>query len=297
MGVNYRRPLGFKCNKARARVRIYVGTFLSRFPSSNKYEFYPKVSNKQGNKTLTCNRLHQIKEVKRTERVFLSNIFTVPKKNGDLRLGINLKDLNQFLAFHHFKMKSFQTAKDLIQEGDWMIKLDLKEADHQRYLAFLWDGKCDVYCVLPFGLGPAPRVFTKITKLILVHIRQNLVIRCVMYSDDLLIFGRTKTDCLQKAKKVMTLSQELGFTINIKKSILEPTQQIEFFGPNSKLNPDESVSPRTQSFRPDRIMSSNFITEISDRKVSNKSSREDELRAVLPAPTFYRQFRQTSTKQ
>ena len=86
-----------------------------------------------------------IKEVRRTERLFLSNIFTVPKKNGDLRLVINLKDLNQFLAFHHFKVESFQTAKDLIQEGDWTIKLDLKEAyhsvpvtpDHQRYLAFL----------------------------------------------------------------------------------------------------------------------------------------------------------------
>ena len=81
-----------------------------------------------------------INEVKRAERLFLSNIFTVPKKNGDLRLVSNLKDLNQFLAFHHFKMESFQTAKDLIQEEDWMIKLDLKEAyhsvpvtsDHQR---------------------------------------------------------------------------------------------------------------------------------------------------------------------
>ena len=58
-----------------------------------------------------------IKELKRTERLFLSNIFTVPKKNGDLRFVINLKDLNQFPAFHHFKMESFQTAKDLIQEG------------------------------------------------------------------------------------------------------------------------------------------------------------------------------------
>ena len=117
---------------------------------------------------------------------------------------INLKDLNQFLDFHHFKIESSKTAKDLIQEGDWMI-IDLKEAylsvlvtpDHQRYFFFLWDGKCYVYCVLPFGLDPAPRVFTKITKPILVYIRQNLVIRCVMYLDHLLIFGRTKTDCLQ----------------------------------------------------------------------------------------------------
>ena len=101
-----------------------------------------------------------IKEVKRTERPFLSNVFTVPKKNEDLRLVINLKDFNQFLAFHHFKMESFQTTKDLIQEGDWMIKLALKEAyhsvpetpDHQRYLAFLWNRKCYVYCLsLPLG--------------------------------------------------------------------------------------------------------------------------------------------------
>ena len=54
-----------------------------------------------------------IKEVKRTVRLFLSNIFTVPKKNGDL-----MQTSDQFLAFHHFKMGSFQTAKDLIQEGD-----------------------------------------------------------------------------------------------------------------------------------------------------------------------------------
>ena len=230
MGVNYRRPLGFKRNKARARIRIYGGTFPSRFPSLNKYEFCPKVSNKQGNKTLTCNRLHQ--RSKKNRKSFLFNIFTVPKKNGDLRLLINLKDLNKFLAFHHFKMESFQIAKDLIQEGEWMIKLDLKEVyhsvpvtpDHQRYLALLWDGKCYVYCVPPFGLDPAPQVLTKITKPILVHIRQNLVIRCVMYLDDLLIFGRIKTNCFQKAKKVITLLQELGFIINIKKSILELTQ-------------------------------------------------------------------------
>ena len=54
-----------------------------------------------------------IKEVKRAERRFLFNIFTVPQENGDLWLVINLKDLNQFLAFHHFKMESFSNSKGL----------------------------------------------------------------------------------------------------------------------------------------------------------------------------------------
>ena len=57
---------------------------------------------------------------------------------------INLKDLNKFLAFHHFKMESFQTAKDLMQEGNWMIKQDLKEAYHSVPVT------PEVSC-LPFG--------------------------------------------------------------------------------------------------------------------------------------------------
>ena len=225
-----------------------------------------------------------IKEVKRTERLFLSNIFTVPKKNGDLRLVINLKDLNQFLAFHHFKIESFQTAKDLIQKGDWMIKLDLKEAyhsvlvtpDHQRYLAFLWDGKCYVYCVLPFGLGPALRVFTKITKLILVHIRQNLVIRCVMYLDDLLIFLEDQVRLPSKGKESNDTVTRAGVHNKYKEINLRAHSADRVSGPNSGLNPDESVSSRTKGFRPDRIMSSNFINDISDCKIFSKSSKEDE---------------------
>ena len=296
MGVDYRRPLDFKCNKARARARVYGGTFPSMFPSSNKYELYPKVSDKQGNKTLTCNRLHQ--RSKKSRKTFLSNIFTVPKKNGDLRLVINLKDLNQFLAFHHFKMESFSNSKGLDTGRGLDDKTRFERSlsfssvtpDHQRYLAFLWDGKCYVHCVLPFGLGPAPRVFTKITKPILVHIRQNLVIRCVMYLDDLLIFGRTKSVCLQKAKKVMTLLQELGFTINIKKSILEPTQQIEFLGLILDSIQMKVFLPEPKGL--DMIESCQAILLMRSLTARSLASLQGKmsscLHAVLPAPTFYR---------
>ena len=55
-----------------------------------------------------------IKEVKRAVRPFLSNIFTVPKKNGDLmQTSDQFEGLNQFLAFHHFKMESFSNSKGL----------------------------------------------------------------------------------------------------------------------------------------------------------------------------------------
>ena len=36
---------------------------------------------------------------------FLSNLFTIPKKGGELRPVINLKPLNHFVEYHHFKME------------------------------------------------------------------------------------------------------------------------------------------------------------------------------------------------
>ena len=59
---------------------------------------------------------------------FLSSVFTVPKKGGGRCPIINLKSLNKFIPHHHFKMESIQSLKDIILRGDYMIKLDLKDA-------------------------------------------------------------------------------------------------------------------------------------------------------------------------
>ena len=59
---------------------------------------------------------------------FLSNLFTIPKKGGELRPVINLKPLNHFLEYHHFKMEGLSSLLDLIRPNDYMITMDLKVA-------------------------------------------------------------------------------------------------------------------------------------------------------------------------
>ena len=59
---------------------------------------------------------------------FISGIFLIPKRSGGYRPIINLKGLNTFLTAHKFKMEGISTITHTIREGDWLSKLDLKDA-------------------------------------------------------------------------------------------------------------------------------------------------------------------------
>ena len=61
-------------------------------------------------------------------RGFVSQIFLVPKKDGDFCVVINLKALNKFIAEEHLKMEEFHMVKDLAKPCDWLTKLDPKDA-------------------------------------------------------------------------------------------------------------------------------------------------------------------------
>jgi len=96
---------------------------------------------------------------------FQSQLFTVPKKDGGRRPIINLKRLNSFVEEVHFKMEGIHTLKDILKPGDWMTKVDLKDAYfmvpiafRQRHLLqFQWQGTIYQFNCLPFGLSSPPR--------------------------------------------------------------------------------------------------------------------------------------------
>ena len=90
-----------------------------------------------------------------------------------------------------------------------------------------WSGNLCEFLYLCFGLGPAPRIFTKLLK-IPMSVLRRINIRIVIYLDDILIMGQTmKVSC---PDTVIFLLQHLGFALNLEKSILNPVQEIEFLG-------------------------------------------------------------------
>ena len=81
---------------------------------------------------------------------FTSRMFIVP---GSMRPIINLWELNKFIHWVHLKMEEIY----LVQEGDWMVKIDLKDAyfavpidpPHRPFYAFMtYQFNC-----LPFRLS------------------------------------------------------------------------------------------------------------------------------------------------
>jgi len=145
------------------------------------------------------------KVIKIDKDQFLSSIFLVPKKEeGLFRPVINLKRLNGYIPYSHFKMESLSLLKEFLKKGDFLCKIDLKDAyfsvplsqESQKYVRFQWKGDIYQFLCLCFGLAPAPRVFTKLMK-IPVALMHRLNVRLIIFLDDILLIAATRQEALE----------------------------------------------------------------------------------------------------
>jgi hypothetical protein len=130
---------------------------------------------------------------------YISMYFLVPKKGPNSRRPIiNVKPLNQFLKYRHFKMEGIVTVRHTVRKGVFMTKIDLTDAyftipvfqGHRIFLRFRWKNKTYEYTCLPFGLSSSPWVFAKLLRVAVAFFRR-LGIRLV----DLLIVGSSTEEC------------------------------------------------------------------------------------------------------
>lgn len=184
-------------------------------------------------------KLHAIEKCEPTGDQFISSYFLREKQDHSHRFILNLKGLNIFIKKEHFKIEDIRTAINLLNRGDWMCKLDIKDAyllipiasEHKKYLRFIYQHQLYQFTALPFGLTSAPYIFTKVMKPLINWLRK-LGIILVVYLDDFFIIGRSKSECSEHTIIVARLLIYLGFILNWEKSVLEPRRVCTFLGMN-----------------------------------------------------------------
>ena len=168
---------------------------------------------------------------------FISPIFVRPKKDGTSRIILNLKDLNQHVEYHHFKMETLIDAIRLMTPNCFMASFDLKDAyysvpiakPHQKYLKFAWEGSPYAFTCFPNGFASCPRKFTKLLKPVYAVLRKLGHISSP-YIDDSYLQGDDYVNCLENVIDTVRLLFTLGFVIHPDKSVLIPTQRLIFLG-------------------------------------------------------------------
>ena len=168
---------------------------------------------------------------------YISPIFLREKTDGTQRLILNLKHLNKYLEYKHFKMQTLQTILTLIQPNCYMATIDLKDAYYSVkidgndtcFLKFLCNSKLLKFVVLPNGLSPGPRKFTKLTKPPLAILRMQGYTVAV-YDDDIIAIDQSFEECLLTVVETIHLFQKLSFLIHPDKSKFIPAKTVEYLG-------------------------------------------------------------------
>ena len=189
--------------------------------------------------------------------------------------------------------------------GHWMIKFDLKDVyfsvpvskQHQPLLSFLHKSVRYQFSCLPFWLGPAPRLFTKLLKPVVALLRR-LCLRLIIYLDDIIVFNQTQEDILRDRDSTLWLLQHLGFVINWKKSVLHPARCMEYLGfvinslEMKLFLPTEKMSQLLQDCK-DLILEKSASVRTLSHIIGRLTST---LQAVLPAPLHYRHLQMLQAK-
>ena len=168
---------------------------------------------------------------------FLSQIFTVPKPNGKLRLVIDLRNINKHIKVRKFAYEDINTVLEVIKPKDKLVTIDIKNSffhipihqDYSKYISFQWRGRFYSWVVLPFGLSSSPYYWSKCNRCVVRYLRQEQKISTVCYVDDYIV--NKEPESIQTSRDiVVSVLKSLGFFINFEKSSLEPESQKKYIG-------------------------------------------------------------------
>ena len=171
---------------------------------------------------------------------FLVPWFVISKVEGDQvkdRLICDCRKINQFLSPRPFRLDHLQNIFPYLRKGQWAAKIDLKDAyfhlplgeELRPYVHLQVGSEIWEFQAACFGLSTLPQKFMSLMRTF-EKIWRKRGIMCYIYLDDILVVGSTPQQVQKDLNFMVDTLVQSGMKINLKKSILSPTQEVQHLG-------------------------------------------------------------------
>ena len=142
-----------------------------------------------------------------------SPIVLVKKKDGSLRFCVDYRKLNKVTTRDSYPLPRVDDILDSLHGAEWFTTLDLRsgywqvevEPSDRPKTAFTTPYGLYQFRVMPFGLCNAPSTFQRLMELVLSGMCWEI---CLIYLDDVIVFGRNWDEHLQRLRQVLSRLQE-----------------------------------------------------------------------------------------
>ena len=201
----------------------------------------------------------------------------VPKKDGSLRLVIDYRGLNKNVQKTSWPLPRIADVLDALEGNIYFTSIDLTSGYHQmplaphsrKYTAFVTPDGLYQWKRLPMGLSTAPGAFQNLMEIVMSGLSMEIA---MVYLDDIVVFGRTFEEHLQRLRLVFVRLRDAGLKIKAKKCDFLK-RKIKYLG--------HVISERGIATDPDKIAAVQRIAPPKKLK---------DLRAFLGIVGFYRKF-------
>ena len=174
------------------------------------------------------------KWIARSQSSWSSPVVIVRKKNGEIRLCCDFRQLNKKTVQDKHPLPRVQETLDSLGGSKWFTVLDQSRAYYQGFIAkedrhktaFVSPWGLYEWVRIPFGLSNAPAKFQRYMEETVADFRDKFALP---YLDDVIVYSKTFTEHLHHISQVLRRMRERGLKLNLSKcNFFQP--KVKFLG-------------------------------------------------------------------
>ncbi|KAI9550771.1 hypothetical protein GHT06_004558 [Daphnia sinensis] len=227
-----------------------------------------------------------------------SSVVLVKKNNGEIRFCVDYRRLNSVTVKDVYPLPRIEDVLDRLGGAQFFTSLDLESGfwqvpmakEHQEKTAFVTTDGLFEFSRLPFGLCGAPPTFQRLINRVLDGLKWT---ECLVYMDDILVFGGSLTEHNKRLHRVLQAIGNAGLTLNLRRYF--PRCELDWQPDEGGSTDDDSLSGNEQQVRTEDDKNANQSEFENDLETSTSDTEfeEDEEIRTRTGPVTTRTGRQS----